>query len=327
MVTWNSRFDVEACLSSIQAQTVRVEPIVVVDNASTDGTPDFIAERFPSVKLKQQTKNLGFAAGNNIAWGDIDAEWILTLNPDAWIEVDFVEALLTFAKGRPRIGIVGGKLLNSDAASQKRKVIDSLGIEIFRSRRVRDFKMGEEDEGQYTDPFRVFGVCAAAALHRVEMLRDTAIEGQVFPEHFFAYYEDADLAWRAWRRGWEAWTVPQAVGWHRRGGSPAGRRFSRELTHRNRLWLIARNEPLTRTLGGWSYLWRHEALMILRMLRYPYLFRKSWEAWRRLPRAIQERRSLSNLTDQPPPFQEGIGFSRQKNIQKTEIKTNKVSDA
>lgn len=318
VVTWNSKRDIEFCLKSLQAQTVELKKIIVIDNASQDGTPDLIRQNFPTVELEVGEKNEGFARGNNIGFAKSDTDWILTLNPDACISADFVSHLINVAESNPRIGMLGGKLLRVNKldadlnGTHISKIIDSTGIEIFKSRRVRDRGMGEVDNGQYDRDERVFGICAGAALYKREMLRDVAISGEIFPERFFAYYEDADLAWRAWRRGWEAWFIPKAVGWHRRGGSATGSKFSRELTHRNRLWMIARNEPLSRTLSNFPTIILHEALMFLRMLRYPYLFKACLEALGGWAGSVQERMKLPDTSSERPPFESGIGFGAGK---------------
>lgn len=308
VVTWNSSKDIVRCLDSLLNQTHDLEKVVVVDNASSDGTPDLITSRFPQVTLERKAENEGFARGNNIGIARLSTDWILTLNPDAHLASDWVEKLLSFTEGKPRIGIVGGKLYKDSSSLDESRIIDSAGIEIFRSRRVRDLGMGEPDGEQWNKPMRVFGICAAAALYRRDMMADVSIRGEIFPERFFSYYEDADLAWRAWRRGWEAWMYPDATGWHMRGGSPVGDRFSRYMTHRNRLGMIARNESLLDTLTGFPELVAHEILMLLRVVRYPYLIKAVIEALSHLALSIRDRKRLQSTNPIPPPFRKGIGF-------------------
>ncbi len=308
VVSWNSAEDISTCLDSLLRQTYSLRSIVVVDNASSDSTPDLVAEKYPKVTLIRRETNEGFARGNNIGIAETDSDWVLTLNPDASPEEDYIQRLIEFAEERPRIGSMMGKLLRDGRFQGGEQVIDTTGIEIFRSRRVRDRSAGLPDDGSWEREERVFGVCAAAALYRMEMLRDISPDGEIFPSSFFTYYEDADLAWRAWRRGWEAWYVPQAVCLHKRGGSPIGSRFSRYHTHRNRYWLIARNEQLNRLLKNLPQFVAHEALTAFRMMRYPYLFKASFEALAGLPAAIRYRKTLPDKVVEPPPFKPGTGF-------------------
>jgi len=308
VVTWNSARDIVTCLESLVSQTRPPAEIVVVDNASADDTAGLVAGRFPQVVLERRPTNEGFARGNNIGIALTRADWVLTLNPDARLNPDYLECLLAFAATRPRAGMLGGKLLRDEAGG--RRIIDSTGIEIFRSRRVRDRDSGELDSGGRDQAEPVFGVCAAAALYRREMLLDILIDNEIFVESFFCYYEDADLAWRARRRGWEAWYVSQAIGWHRRGGSPVASAFSRRLTHRNRLWLIARNEPFRRLFPDFNAVLLHEFLMLLRLLAHPALIGAVLESARGLPAAIRARKALPDTSFEPLPWQPGTGFRK-----------------
>ena len=314
IVTWNSSRDIEACLKSLLQQTHSVHEIVLVDNASSDGTAELVAKLFPSVNLIRLDYNAGFAKGNNIAIVRTTGEWVLALNPDAVIESDWIEKLLAFSNAHPKAGALGGLLLRADGGSDG-EVLGSVGIEIYRSRRVRDRGAGELANDLPVEPSRVFGVCAAAALYRREMLADVSVSGEVFPESFYCYYEDADLAWRAWRRGWEAWILPTAVGRHHRGGSPTGAKFSRYLTHRNRMWMIVRNDRFGSLWSSLPEILFHEILLLLRMLRYPYLIKASLEAFLGLPKAFRARKLLASTLNSPPPFLPGVGFTaiEQKN--------------
>jgi len=297
-------------LKSLSNQTYAIREIIVVDNASEDGTADFVERHYPNVILIRNSENCGFAEGNNIGLLYTSSDWIFLLNPDAFLEVDFIEKLMSFTQDKDQIGMLGGKLYHA-SETENEKIIDSVGIEIFESRRVRDKGMGEIDEGQYSRNEKVFGICAAAVLYNRKMLDDINIERrkkELFPEGFFAYFEDADLAWRCWRRGWDAWYIADAIGWHKRGGSPTGNRFSRYLTHRNRYWMIARNESLGESLKYFPQIFLHEILMLFRMIRYPYLFKALWEGWDNWKTSVQERIRLRNKNVESPPFQPGIGF-------------------
>src|SRR6185503_14828369 len=91
----------------------------------------------------------------------------------------------------------------------------------------------------------VFGCCGAAALYRRSALFEMAPNGEIFPEIYFAYYEDVDLAWRMNLSGWRAVYVPSATAKHVRGGSTRGSAVTRRLVFRNRYILLARNDRLS----------------------------------------------------------------------------------
>ncbi len=310
VVTWNSKNDIAVCIESLLAQTIRPAEITVVDNASTDGTADFVAANYPTVNLIRLDYNAGFAKANNIGIQASTGEWLLLLNPDASLDPDWAEQLLSFAERDAKIGMLGGVLWRSGGDVGERTVVDSVGIEIFKSRRVRDAGAGEGASVVPSQPVQVFGVCAAAVLLKREMLSDAAMDGQIFPERFFCYYEDADLAWRAFRRGWLAWTIPTAEGFHRRGGSPVGSRFSRYLTHRNRLWLILRNDSFGTLIRAIPELLAHELFMLARVIRYPYLLGAVWQAFAGIYSSLQERKLLPDKSSPAIPFKAGIGFRK-----------------
>ncbi|MBM3329752.1 MAG: glycosyltransferase family 2 protein [Calditrichaeota bacterium] len=304
VVAHNSIRDIGECLTSLEAQSHPIRTIVVVDNGSMDGTADLVERDYQSILLIRTT-NIGFAAGNNLGIRHLSADWILTLNPDAKLAPDWIRHLLDFAADHPRAGALGGVLLRWDDAGDE--VVDSTGIEIFASRRVRDRHFGALRSGLPNEPGRVFGICAAAALYRRETLEETAVPDGIFPERFFSYYEDADLAWRIWRHNREAWFVPTAVGWHRRGGSSSSSHFSRYLTHRNRYYLIARNDRWRDIFPHIGPILLHELVMLLRMIRHPLLIKAVVEVLASAKILTRERREF--LPEVSPPFQRGIGFS------------------
>ena len=171
IVSWNSRDYLEKCLSSLRGLDRPVEQIVVVDNASTDGTPGWLAERFHDVDLLVLPTNEGFCRANNLGIARTEAPFVLVLNPDTELAPGFVRQLLP-AFDEPRVGIACGKLLRFD-----RKTLDSAGQQLARSRQPLDRGYGRRDAGQYDRNESVFGACGAAALYRRAMLDSIVDEG------------------------------------------------------------------------------------------------------------------------------------------------------
>jgi hypothetical protein len=118
--------------------------------------------------------------------------------------------------------MIAPKLLRADDA--QRTTLDSTGLFIDRRRRPYDRGQGEADEGQYDTQVELFGACGAAALYRRTMLEDLSPDGEYYDQDFFAYYEDADLSWRAQLRGWRCVYAPRAVATHTRGWGDALRK-------------------------------------------------------------------------------------------------------
>jgi len=216
IVTFNSGEDIAACLESLGRQTFRDFRIHVLDNASTDGTINALS-RFDLDLIRSQS-NTGFARAHNDLIRSYPAEFVLVLNPDAVLMPEFLERIVGALESRSDAASATGKLLRFDG-----KTLDSTGIVMLRSQRHLDRGADEPDRGQFEKPEDVFGPSGAAALYRLNALQDVAIDGQFFDEDFFAYREDADLAWRCRLMGWTSIYVPSAVALHRRRVTPERR--------------------------------------------------------------------------------------------------------
>lgn len=302
VISYNGVADLPACLESLLAQSVPVG-VAVYDNASSDGSADLVARRFPAVTLVRSERNLGYAGAANRAIRESSGAYLLLLNPDVTLAPTFVERLLEVAERDPRIGSLTGKLLRRPAEPGERR-IDSAGHVLYRNRWAANRGTGEPDRGQYDAPGEVFGVSGAAALYRRAMLEDVRVGAEYFAESFFAYLEDVDLDWRARLRGWRAYYVPAAVALHARGHK--GRRAIRDvrlLRHqlKNHYLLLLRND----TLGD---LLRDAPVVILmeflRLLDYGRAHPGSWlallDVLRLLPRTLGERRLIQARRTVPP---------------------------
>ncbi len=149
----------------------------------------------------------------------------MCLNPDVMLSPDFVRRLVDSAAAHPTAGSVCGKLLrwNPDSNPPQTRVIDSTGIYFTRNMRHLDRGGEEIDSGQYDRPQWVFGATGAAAMFRRPFVEAVSVNGQFFDEEFFAYREDADLAWRGQLLGWKCLYEPSAVAWHVRRVTPQRR--------------------------------------------------------------------------------------------------------
>jgi GT2 family glycosyltransferase len=216
IVTFNSADDIAACLESLTKQTFRDFRVHVLDNASIDKT----IERLSAFDLDivRATSNSGFAKAHNDLIRSYPAEYMLILNPDTILRDDFLERLIPALDARPDAASATGKLLRMDGVT-----LDSTGIIMLRSQRHLDRGADQPDRGQFDKPEDIFGPSGAAALYRFKALEDVAVEGQYFDEDFFAYREDADLAWRCRLMGWTSIYVPAAVALHRRRVTPERR--------------------------------------------------------------------------------------------------------
>jgi GT2 family glycosyltransferase len=226
IVTFNSSRYIQRCLEAVlNQQDVRLD-VVVVDNASEDGTRAILEKFSDRIRLIPNPVNTGFAAAQNQAIHSSTAEWVLTLNPDVLLEPDFVRNLVDAGGLDPGAGAVCGKLLSVGPGFQPMpcRLIDSAGIYFTPTLRHFDRGWHEPDGPEFDRPQYVFGACAAAALYRRSMIEDIAVHGGLFDPDFFSYREDADVAWRAQLMGWRCIYAPSAQGWHVRTVVPGNRR-------------------------------------------------------------------------------------------------------
>jgi GT2 family glycosyltransferase len=226
LVTYNSGRFIKRCLESVLEQKYPNLEVIVIDNASTDGTVDLLEQFSETCQIHYNDENIGFAAAQNQAIGLSSGEWVLTLNPDVLLLPNFIQSLVDAGQIDPKVGTVCGKLLTIRATFDlpDKQLVDSTGIYFTPMLRHLDRGSQEVDNGHYLNFEYVFGATAAAALYRREMIDDISILGEFFDPDFFVYREDADVAWRAQLMSWRCLYTPLARGYHVRAVLPGNRR-------------------------------------------------------------------------------------------------------
>ncbi|MBI3250113.1 MAG: glycosyltransferase family 2 protein [Deltaproteobacteria bacterium] len=218
IVSWNSGHDVIACLDSLQAaaQSERIE-IVLVDNASEDGSIDTVRRFFPQVKLIETGANLGFARAANLGWRQAQGEHVLFLNPDTHVFAGALERGLAYFRAHPSVGVLGLKLLNHDGSLQVScrnflslplLLSDNLLRLPFVPRRLASrfiYRLWDHGETRAVD-----WVCGACMFLRRSLLED--IGG--LNEAYFMYGEDMDLCYRVRQQGYTVVYYPEAAIMH-----------------------------------------------------------------------------------------------------------------
>lgn len=287
LVTWNSAPFLRRCLDGLARQTHRDVELIAVDNASTDDSAELTAP-----KIRNAT-NRGFSAAVNQALAIATGEFVLLLNPDCFLEPTYIEEALR-AFDDDGIGSVTGLLLRASGDG-----VDSAGMRMTRTGRHLDITTRPESRTE------VFGVSGAAALHRMAFLRDAAVDGEVLDEDFFAYREDADLAWRGQLLGWRAVCEPRAVAHHVRHVTPEARRaLSAEINMhsvKNRFLLRMKNEGVYLALRNAPFELARDLVVLLASLTiertslpaFAWLWRNRARVFAKR-RAIQRRRTVSD---------------------------------
>ena len=263
-VTYNGAHLVGACLDGLARQELDglTMDVVVVDNASTDGTAELVARSHPGVRLLRSPTNRGFAGGNNLLLDHVTSPYVILLNNDAVPEPGFVAALvrdldsessrvaaltatvLLADRFRPardddpaRSIVVGphGSYVRDEAGTIT--LVNSTGNEVRRDGYGAD-RGWLADATNHRPGRDVFGFCGAAAILRTSALRDVG----TFDEDFFLYYEDTDLSWRLRLAGYTVRHCANAVVRHHHAASTTeGSELFRFHDGRNRLLMLVKN--------------------------------------------------------------------------------------
>ncbi len=242
LVTWNGAKYIPYLFDSLRKQAFQDFEVQVLDNGSTDGTREVINTEIEKSQFEVHTiareTNTGFVGGHNQLFRKTQSEYVLLCNQDMYLQPDYCERLVQALDVRPKAGSVSGRLMkwefaglaDSPGALERSftQYIDTLGLRIFRSRRVVDWYAGgrwPDLESRITAQgqlIEVFGVSGALPIYRMSALNAVAFEGDVFDPTYFAYKEDVDLAWRLRINGWTAHTDTAAVAHHDRSAAEGG---------------------------------------------------------------------------------------------------------
>lgn len=299
IVTYNSGRFIKRCLESVLAQKYLRKEIIVVDNASTDGTVDILEQFEDRCQIFYNDENIGFAAAQNQAIRVSSGDWVLTLNPDVLLLPNFIQALVDAGQIHSRIGTVCGKLLailaNFDLPDKP--LVDSTGIYFTPMLRHLDRGSQEVDNGHYLNHEYVFGATAAAALYRREMIDDVAIDGEFFDPDFFVYREDADVAWRAQLLGWKCMYTPHARGYHVRNVLPGNRRALPPVINmhsvKNRFLMRIKNMTPDLYRRNWFSITVRDLVVVACCLLYEHSSLKAfWYLSRNWRRVVEKRREI-----------------------------------
>lgn len=295
IVTYNSEQYIGSCLDAVMKQSYPIEAIVVVDNASRDGSVPIVQQRLQQgapIQLIENRDNNGFAGGQNQAIEAVKSDYVLALNPDVVLDVDYVSQLVEVMEANPHYGSATGLLVRQADAS----LVDSTGLVMKRTRQCVD-RGSEQKVTDWLEPAEVFGVSGAAALYSRRMIEDIKLDGQFFDEEFFAYKEDVDVAWRGKLLGWSAFYTPKAKAIHARGWQRGGRShistFTRQHSYQNQLFMIIKNEQ-----PSWRLLIDLPCILAFELSKLAYILLRerdvlvSWKQMIRLTPVMLHKRKL-----------------------------------
>ncbi len=222
-------------LSSLDRQTFRSFEVIVVDNGSSDGSLDFL-KKLSNVRTLAMGRNLGFAAGCNAGIREARGEFIALLNSDASAEQDWLARLVAAAQAHPEADSFASTVLRLDNG----EIVDSAGDLYSIAGSAKKRGEGRPRSDLPKEPGPVFGAGACAGFYRRRFFEVTGL----FDEHFFCYFEDVDLSFRAVLKGLSCLYVPDAVV-HHRVSATWGEKSDFVTYHnsRNMEWTFLKNMP------------------------------------------------------------------------------------
>lgn len=279
------------CLESIRAQSLQPSQVIVIDNASSDGSAVAVAKAFPEFTIVTLTENRGFAAANNYAVKIADeCEWLALLNPDAYAAQNWLEKLFDAALLNSEFSVFGTRMLMDNDSS----LLDGVGDVYHISGLAWRKGHGSPALGQFEKFMEIISPCAAAALYR----RHDFLEIGGFDEDYFCYMEDVDLGLRFRLAGLRCLYVPDAVVRHT-GSALTGKHsdFSIYHGHRNLVWTYIKDMPW---VLFWALLPVHLAMNIVAIIWFVSqgqgraILRAKWDALCGIPKMWQKRHHIQN---------------------------------
>jgi GT2 family glycosyltransferase len=244
IASWNTRDLLGACLESLR---VPIESgwceVIVVDNGSSDGSPEMVRERFPAVTLLCPGRNLGFGGGNNLGLRAAHGRYLMLLNSDTEVPEGTLEAMCEFMDSHPRVGMLGPKLLNPDGSVQlscrrfpsyRTALFNrySLLTRLFpRNPYSVEYLMTDSGHSATREVDWVSGACL---MTRREAVDDVGL----LDEAFFMYAEDVDWCYRMHQKGWKVVYFPEVQVLHHVGRSTRSAPFRMTVERHRSMWIF-----------------------------------------------------------------------------------------
>lgn len=299
VVNRNRRELLKQCLDSILNQSYKNLEVIVVDNASNDGSVEMVKEKFSDVKIIISNRNLYFCEGYNLGISQANGRYILCLNNDVVLDPDFLFHSIKGFQINNRIGMVSGKIINPITDT-----IDSTGqfLSWFRKAIERGYR---KDKSKNWPQDYIWGCSGACVVYKKKMLEDVKSDkDEYFDSSYRAYLEDFDLNWRANKLGWRAYYIPKAIAYHYRGKTGWVNRYAFGYLNlppefkiqfiRNRYATILKNEKLTSFILHLPFILVYDIylwfFLSITGCRYIIKFLKDWK-W--IKQAITKRKVIA----------------------------------
>jgi len=241
ILNWNGKPFLEKFLPNVVECSADVAEVIVADNASTDGSVDFLKQHFPTIRLIQNAENGGFSKGYNDALKQIDADYFVLLNSDIEVTKNWIQPVIDLMESDSKIAVCQPKIRSYherekfEYAGGAGGFIDKFGYPFCRG---RIFDTTEIDTGQYDDVCEIFWATGAAMFVKASIYKEFG----GLDEDFFAHMEEIDFCWRVKNAGYKVMYCPDSTVFHVGGGTlPKSSSRKTYLNFRNNLSLIYKN--------------------------------------------------------------------------------------
>ncbi len=347
IIGYNSQKFLKTCFDAILAQTYPNLELIFIDNNSSDDSVEWTRQTYIDYLAEDATKrliviknadNIGYTGAANQGIKMSKGEYVVITNPDIIYTPEYFEQAVAHMEGDAKIAALTGKVVKYDFGKQNAdgtfggagqqtcpsgaaNLIDTVGLAIFRSRRVIDDGQGLTDDGRFdTDAtqggHQVFGISGACPIYRRTALDDVKLtvegphgekETEYLDGNFFMYKEDVDLSWRFTLLGWKCWYDPRAVAYHGRGtgvkqrftvGQVVKERdglspFQKTYSYRNHRLMQLKNELWGNFWHDFLYIAAREiGSLVYVTFREPYIWKSIWQMVKLIPSTLRKRRQI-----------------------------------
>ena len=315
LVVHNGEKYIRQCLDSVKNQTYPGIEVNIWDNSSTDKTKEIIKTEFSEFRLTESQKNLGMWPAQEELLKNSRSEYVVVLSVDVILHPDFIKNAVEAMEQNEEIGALQAKVYKyelADGRPEKTDTIDTLGFEIYRSRRIVNVGHGEMDRPAAINrqPIEIFAVEGAVPVFRRQALEDCRLKSQnnrIVEPDFFWYGDDLDLAWRMRIFGWKQVYAPNVIAWHDRKTTKALAdsrwefvkirktvpMFKRRLDWRNTTLTIIKNDFTSNILRDLPHiLWRQLQLWAYFLFFEPAMFIEVFNVAKMLPKMLKRRSEI-----------------------------------
>ncbi len=292
---WNGAHHLPTCLNALRRQTYPAIEVIVVDNASSDGSQALVESSYPEVRLIALPENRGFTGACNVGILAADGAFIALLNNDTEVDPGWIAALVDAFERHPEAGMVASKML----LFNERDRFHTAGDQYRVDGRLQNRGVWEKDTGQYDQEEYVFSACGGSAAYRRAMLDDIGL----LDDDFFFSAEDMDLGWRAQLAGYRCIYTPRAIVYHHLAATGGGVTAS-FYDGRNMIWILIKDYP--------APLWRKHAFKII--YAQIALAIEALRAWRGAAARARLRGMISALWGVPKMLRKRRVVQRQRRV-------------